>query len=274
MAITYRTAGAWGSGKGANLVAGEVDTNFYGLDQRLITVETNMPDAAISIAYFTISGNTFSVHMTDGSTQGPFELPQLAWNFRGDWAPSTVYNVNDVFTANGSVYMVLINHTSAMVFDAGATDGSANPLYGLLLTYPGNVLPLGGTIGQYLTKTGTDDFVVGWQTPTVFPSQTVLEAPNETYDLTVANIASYVRCTNVAGCTINIADDDTINFPLGTEISFRQCTSAAVILTQDTAVTLNSIDGLLTKTGGEGAVISIKKVDVNIWDVFGLLGST
>lgn len=272
MAIIYRTSGPWGAGKGANLVAGEVDTNFYDLAQRMTTVETDIPDAAVSIAFFSISGDTFSVHMTDGSIQGPFELPVRAWNFRGEWLPSTVYNEDDVITANGSVYMVLINHTSGAVFDAGATDGSANPLYGLLLTNPSNVLPSGGEIGQYLVKTDTDDYVVGWQTPVVFPSQFVLDAPDPTYNLTAANIASYVRCTNVAGCTINVADDATINFPLGTEISFRQCTSAAVILTHDTAVTLNVINGYLTKTGRQGAVISIKKVADDTWDVFGLLG--
>src|SRR5262245_48147956 len=119
MAIVYRTSGPWGSGKGANLVDGEVDSNFYDLAQRMTTVETDLPAAAVSIAFFSISGSTFSVHLTDGSVQGPFALPVRAWNFRGDWVASTVYNVDDVITANGAVYMVLVNHTSAASFDAG-----------------------------------------------------------------------------------------------------------------------------------------------------------
>ena len=274
MAIVYRTSGPWGAGKGANLVAGEVDTNFYDLAQRMTTVEGDIPAAALGIAYFSISGNTFSVHMTNGTVQGPFQLPVRAWNFRGEWQPDTIYNVDDVITANGGVYMVLVNHTSAATFNPDAIDGSANKLYGLLLLNPSNMLPPGGEIGQYLVKTDTPDYITGWQTPVIFPSQQLLEAPNPTYTLTSNNIASYVRCVNAAGCTITIPNDSTLNFPLSTEISFRQCTSGAVILSPASGVTLNSITGLLTKSGGLGAVISAKKVAANTWDIFGLLSST
>lgn len=274
MAIVYRTSGPWGTGKGANLVAGEVDTNFYDLAQRMTTVEGDLPQAAVSIAFFSISGDLFSVHMTNGTVQGPFELPTRAWNFRGDWQPSTIYNVDDVVTANGGVYMVLVNHTSAATFNAGATDGSGNNLYGLLLVNPSNVLPTGGEIGQYLVKTDDVDYVVGWQTPVVFPSQKLLEAPDPTYTLTFNNIASYVRCIHVSGCTVTIPNDSTLNFPLSTEISFRQCTAAAVILSAASGVTLNAIGALLSKTGAMGAVITAKKVAANNWDVFGLLAAT
>jgi hypothetical protein len=274
MAIVYRTSGAWGAGKGANLVAGEVDLNFYELAQRMTTVEGDLPDVAVSIAFFSISGTLFSVHLTDGSIQGPFELPVRAWTFRGEWLPATVYNVDDVVTANGSVYMVLVNHTSAATFNAGANDGAGNNYYGLLLTNPSNVLPAGGAIGEYLVKTDDVDYVVGWQAPVVFPSQQLLEAPNTTYTLTTNNIASYVRCVHASGCNITVPNDSTLNFPLSTEISFRQCTTSAVILTPDSGVTLNTIAGLLTKTGGLGAVISAKKVAANSWDIFGFLGGT
>jgi carbohydrate binding protein with CBM5/12 domain len=274
MAIVYRTSGPWGAGKGANLVAGEVDVNFYDLDQRMVTVEDTLPEAAVGIAFFSISGSTFSVHMTDGTVQGPFELPVRAWNFRGEWLPSTVYNVDDVITANGSVYLVLVNHTSGSSFDAGANDGSGHNYYGLLLTNPANMLPDGGLTGQILAKVSDTDYDVAWQTPIVFPSQKLLTAPDPTYALTSNNIASYVRCVNVSGCTIIIPNDSSLNFPLSTEISFRQCTASAVILSPASGVTLNAIDGLLTKSGAIGAVISAKKVAANNWDVFGLLSST
>lgn len=273
MAIIYRTAGAWGAGKGANLVAGEVDGNFYEVVQRLTTVETTMPEAANGIAYFSIAGNLFSVHMTDGTIQGPYQLPTLTWNFRDVWQPSTAYAVNDVVTMNGSVYMVLVNHTSASTFDPGANDGAGNDYYGLLLTMPSNVLPSGGEIGQYLVKSDEADYVVSWETPVVFPSQKLLEAPNTTYTLTLDNIASYVRCVHASGCTISIPNDSTLNFPLSTEISFRQCTASSVTLTPASGVTLNTIGGLLTKSDRTGAVITAKKVAANNWDVFGLLSS-
>lgn len=271
MAMIYRTAGPWGAGKGANLVPGEVDGNFYDVDRRLFVVEDNMPDAANGIAFFSESGNLFYVHMTDGTIQGPFVLPQQAWNFRGDWAPTTIYNIDDVVTANGSVYMVLINHTSASLFDPNISDGAGHNYYGLLLTNPANVLPIGGEIGQYLTKTDVIDYAIGWQTPVVFPSQKLLEAPNSTYSLTLNNIASYVRCVNASGCSITIPADSTLNFPLSTEISFRQCTDSGVTLLAASSVVFNLIAGYSARTARNGAVISAKKVFANSWDVFGLL---
>jgi hypothetical protein len=272
MAIIYRTPGPWGAGKGANLVAAEIDGNFYDVDRRVTVVEDNIPAAANGIAFFSVSGSLFYVHMTDGTIQGPFALPQQAWNFRGAWAPATVYSVDDVVTANGSVYMVLINHVSASLFDPNVSDGAGHNAYGLLLTNPANVLPAGGLNGQYLTKTSdTIDYASGWQTPVIFPSQKLLEAPNPTYGLTLANIASYVRCVNASGCTITIPSDSTLNFPLSTEISFRQCTDTGITLVPASAVAFNLISGLSAKTARNGAVISAKKVAANNWDVFGLL---
>lgn len=271
MAIIYRTSGPWGVGKGANLVAAEIDSNFYDVDKRVTTVEDNVPAAANGIAFFSVSGSLFYVHMTNGTIQGPFALPQQAWNFRGEWAATTVYSIDDVVTANGSVYLVLINHTSAGLFDPGVTDGVGHDLYGLLLTHPANVLPSGGLQGQYLVKSANADYVVGWQTPVVFPAQNLLEAPDPTYTLTISNVSSYVRCVNSSGCVITIQNDSALNFPLSTEMSFRQCTDASVVLTPDTGVIFNGISGLQSKTARNGAVITVKKIAVNNWDVFGLL---
>jgi hypothetical protein len=272
MAVIYRTSGPWGAGKGANLVAGEVDGNFFDLDGRVGAVEDSIPAAAVGIAFFAVTPpNLFYVHMTDGTIQGPFALPQLAWNFRGVWTPNTVYSVNDVFTANGSTYMVLINHTSASLFDPNANDGAGHNAYGLLLTNPANSLPQGGAIGQYLVKSDVADYVVSWQTPVIFPSQQLMEAPNSTYTLTLANIASYVRCVNNSGCAITIQNDSTLRFPLSTEMSFRQCTVGGITLIADTGVIFNPIVGFSAKTARLGAVITAKKVAANNWDVFGLL---
>jgi hypothetical protein len=271
MAIIYRTAGPWGAGKGANLVPGEVDGNFYDVNRRLLTVEGEMP-LLISIAFFSVSGSSFYIHMTNGTIQGPYQLPQQAWNFRGPWIASTSYYVNDVVTGNGGVYMVLMNHISGPVFDPNTGDGAGHDYYGLLLTNPGNVLPDGGITGQILAKTSDVDYEVDWLTPTVFPSQRILEAPDSTYSLTLINIASYVRCVNASGCTIIIPVDSTLKFPVGVEISFRQCTGSGIqLVPETTGVVLNPISGLSAKTARNGAVITAKKIAANTWDVFGLL---
>jgi hypothetical protein len=275
MAVIYRTAGPWGAGKGANLVAGEVDGNFYDINSRLTVAEETIP-TLVSISFFEVSGNSFYIHMTDGTIQGPFALPQAAWNFRGTWLPSTAYYINDVVTFIGSTYMVTFNHISAATFDPNANDGLGHPYYGLLLTNPANVIPAGGQFGDYLTKRSDADFDISWSGPVVFPAQALREAPNPTYTLTLDNIASYVRCINGAGCTIIVPSDTTLTFPLASEISLRQCTASPVILRPDTGVSFSTIAGFLftdgsVQTGRNGAVITAKKIGPNNWDIFGLL---
>ena len=272
MTIIYRTIGPWGAGKGADLVAGEVDGNFYDIATRLVVVEDTIPTVT-SIDFFEVSGSSFYIHMTNGTIQGPFALPQTTWTFRGEWAPNTHYNVNDVVTFNGGTYMVLFNHLSAATFDPGANDGAGHSYYGLLLTQPAITIPDGGLTGQLLTKNSNVDWDMGWATPAVFPSAVLREAPDPTYTPTLADIAGYVRCVNASGCSITIPADATLSFPISTEISFRQCTASPVILVPDTGVTFNLIAGLLAKTNRTGAVITAKKIDANTWDVFGLLSS-
>jgi hypothetical protein len=270
MAIICRTAGPWGAGKGANLVAGEVDGNFYDINTRLTVTEDTIP-TLVSIDHFEVSGSSFYIYMTDGTIQGPFALPVTTWNFRGDWQPATHYNVNDVVSFNGAVYMVLFNHVSGVVFDPAANDGLGHPYYGLMLEQPSTIIPSGGGPGQILTKLTDVDYITGWTTPVMFPSQIVREAPDPTYTLTLFDIAGYIRCVNASGCTITVPADTTLTFPISVEISFRQCTGAGVTLVPETGVVVNAISGLLPKTSRQGAVITLKKINANNWDVFGLL---
>lgn len=274
MPIIYRSAGPWGAGKGANLVAGEVDGNFYDISTRVTVVEDKLPEL-VSVDYFSVSGSSFYIHLTDGTIQGPFALPVTTWNFRGVWKPNTSYAKNDIVTAVAAVYMVLVTHTSAATFDPGANNNSSN-YYGLLLQQPACMLPAGGVIGEVLVKTSdTVDYATRWQAPSIFPAAYLMEAAGPTYTLTFNNIASYVRCVNGSGCTIIVPADATLDFPLSTEISFRQCTAGQVVLQKDAGVIFNTIDGFqntTAKTGRNGAVITIKKIADNNWDVFGLLG--
>ncbi len=73
--ITYRTTGAWGSGKGSNLTAAEVDGNFHDLASRLEDLEGD-PPAPNQIANITQSGNTITIHLEGGESFGPFTLPR------------------------------------------------------------------------------------------------------------------------------------------------------------------------------------------------------
>lgn len=121
MTIIYRTAGAWGAGKGANLSPAEVDRNFWDLAERLLAVERD-PTGAVSIDHLSQNGNQLTVHLTNGTTQGPFTLPVAQWRWKGEWQPATIYFALDIVGNGGSIYLVQHNHTSDVVFAADAED--------------------------------------------------------------------------------------------------------------------------------------------------------
>lgn len=167
MAIIYRTAGVWGAGKGSNLTAVELDNNFFDHESRIDAMEDH-PPLAIEIDSFETVGNLLYVHMTDHTVKGPYILPTASMRLTnpptGLWLPGHVYTTLDLFNINGSTYLVAFPHTSAGSFDAGANDGLGHNYYSLLFTNPADVIPAGGSIGQFLTKVDGHDFHTQWST--------------------------------------------------------------------------------------------------------------
>ena len=165
--LTYRTTdpgGQW-TGTGADLSASTIDGNFYAL-QSAVNGLLASSGSAVGISTITQpSPSTWQVTLTNAVVLGPFSLPVAVLNPRGTWAPSTAYNVDDLFTENGAAYIVLVAHTSALTFSASATDGSGHQLYGLWFTFPADVLPAGGAVSAILAKNTTADFDVGWIMP-------------------------------------------------------------------------------------------------------------
>jgi hypothetical protein len=77
VSLTFRTAGAWGAGIGANLTPAQVDENFYELQEWIAAFEAADADP-VGIANITQSGSTLTVHLTDSTALGPFQLPAAA----------------------------------------------------------------------------------------------------------------------------------------------------------------------------------------------------
>lgn len=120
MTITYRTAGAWGPGKGANLTAAEVDGNFHGLATRLAVVETN-PAQPAQIETITSSGAALTITLDNGEVFGPLPVPAAALRFMGSWAPGTPYLKNDVVRYGNDIHYIAADHTSGPVFSPTQT---------------------------------------------------------------------------------------------------------------------------------------------------------
>lgn len=101
VAITYRTLGPWGGGKGANLQPSEVDSNFYNLAQALVDLESN-PAEPKGIETISVSGSLMTITLTNGDVMGPFTLPTLTFRWRGEFEPYAPYAVLDVFTVSST----------------------------------------------------------------------------------------------------------------------------------------------------------------------------
>ena len=152
--ITYRTSGAWGAGLGTDLTAAQVDMNFWILYSLIVSLQNAEP---ITISYFTVTGNQMWITMTDHYVFGPFTIPTAVWNFTGRWQPDNQYNINDVFTVDGAVYLVIYPQAnSGSSFYALANDGLGHNYYALLLAAPPSELPANGLPGQMLQWTTVD----------------------------------------------------------------------------------------------------------------------
>ncbi len=237
MVIIYRSV------KGSNLTPTEVDDNFHDVDDRVTTIEgSTLPKGITSIEVPT-GGTTMTITYTDATTD-TFVLPvvDLTEVFKGAWQPLTPYFKGDLLTADGGLYVVLEDHTSGSPdFDPNATLGTAGNLYQLWIKAP--AIP-------------------------------VYERSDTTFSPEFGDANSYNRCTNVAGCTVTIPDNADVPFEIYTELFFRQCTAAPVIIESSTAVAINGPTGYGQVTDGQGAVITLNKINTDEWDLFGRLEST
>lgn len=128
--ITYRTAGTWGAGKGANLTAAEIDGNFHALDTRLKDVEDS-PVQPVEIESIVSNGATLTITLSDGTVYGPLAIGSAALVYRGAWAAATAYTKNDIVVVGSAVYYVNVDHTSAAPFDGGRIIGGL-PVYKIM----------------------------------------------------------------------------------------------------------------------------------------------
>lgn len=82
---------------------------------------------------------------------------------------------------------------------------------------------------------------------------------------------TYNRFTSSSPITVSIPPSASVDFAIGTEIHGRQAGTGTITIEALSGVTLNSQDGSLNQTSGQGATFTIKKVDTDEWDVMGHL---
>jgi hypothetical protein len=228
--------------KGSNLTADEVDENFRDLDGRVTAVESS-PPAPNNIDEITVSGSQMTVIMEDASTHGPFTLPTARWRWREEFADATVYAVEDFFSDpdTGSIYRVLIGHTSATPFDPDLLSGG-DPVYELIL----DASNLGGGLGNFVTKTASF-------TPAA-------DEANKFFIIDTFN-----------DITVTIPEDATTNFAVGTMFGFiRKFVYGVTTFDHETGSGgLEYADGQTFKSYRDGSVVYAMKIDDDLWRLWG-----
>jgi len=154
MVVVYRTDGPWGTGIGEDLDPEQVDNNFWEVFQAILEKAAQ----GVGISNIVVNGSSMTFVLTDHSLLGPYDLPIAGISFKGEWLANHEYIRNDIITQGGSTYQVLVDHISNPVFDPGDNNGLGQNYYGLALTNPANVLPVGGAVGTFLRKASTTDY--------------------------------------------------------------------------------------------------------------------
>jgi len=161
--------------------------------------------------------------------------------YRGNYAASTSYFVNDVFTSSDyGLFHVLVGHIAGLVFDPDAVNDDDEPLYRQLAGPP-------------------------------FSAVTTVAATD--YTLSRADIGKMLR---VIAITSTVTFPAGIDFgPGNPEIHFMQRGPGPVVFSPESgAVTINpQREGYETSTPYVGAVVTAKYVGLNEWDLIGPFGA-
>lgn len=132
MTLTLRSV------KGAPLTVTELDANFIEVDRRVAFLESagfTNPITGIE----TTPGTTSLTFLFIDGTSVTVPIPILTFRWRGDWTANVGMVQLDTFKVDlVGLYLVLIDHQTASVFDENATDGGGNPLYYKLFAFSQN----------------------------------------------------------------------------------------------------------------------------------------
>lgn len=249
MAVVYRTAGAWGAGKGSNLTPSEVDGNFYDHEGRIAAIEGS-PPAPNNIASITASGSQITITMDDASTFGPFTMPTARFTWAGEWQATTGYSVNDVIADpdTGSIYIVIKAHTSDSTFDAAYTSGG-DPVYDLMIEASAGG---GGVLGAVTTSSATIN-------PT-------LEQANYLFECTNFNSTQYQNGTNMTEFVV--PNDSTVAYEIGTQL-WIYCNGNYVHVYGGSGVTVSYPWDRQPYVRNEGSLAVVTKIAANTWVLSG-----
>jgi hypothetical protein len=162
-----------------------------------------------------------------------------------------------------------------------AVDGNGNPSGAWetgLGTYSSANTLTRTTVHQSSNADAAVNFAAGTKYVAITPTAAYLNtlhrqnAPTtqtgSSYTAVLGDAGGYIQFTNAGATAFTIPPNATVAFPIGTVITFEQNGAGVVTLTTAGTTVFNS-RGNLVATGGQYAVVQIKKVATNTWTVIG-----
>lgn len=236
------------SEKGAPLSPDEVDGNFTYLKA---LVDAFTAPAGVGIVSISVAGDKMTIHLSDGSTRGPFQLPTTTTKWRDGYVPGFSFHALDAFSIDGDgVYLVMADHVAPDVFDPGyVADGAAAYLkiFGFEVT-PNSAVPV---INYTDTHTLGSADAGGWVRMDA-PGPVDVVVPFNEADPLPVGFTCAIRWVGAGAVTVSPGDLPTDAIGLGTD------TPVLVINTPETYD--------LRK---QGSTATLVKVDTNEWDLSG-----
>jgi hypothetical protein len=250
MTIVFRTVGAWGSGKGADLTPAEVDLNFWDHEGRIVALEgaTPTPNGIASVEQ---TGSQLVFVLEDATTLDPVYMPVATMRPRGTWANATLYTTLDLVRSplNGSLYICLVGHTSATSPDPfdPALEVGGEDAWGLLL----DADDLGGGGGGGIPSD------IEW-------------VSTSSYTPVIGDIGKLKILDGTFGTqTISVPSDSVTDFPIGTTLYFAHfCATALHIDDDGSGVWVEPPDGKAYNPiviPAYASFVAIQKVDDDYW---------
>lgn len=192
----------------APLSAEQFDANVDNFDERITDLEEADPPEATSVDDVDlVDGDTLVVTLTDATTRSVDLNPliELLGFSPATWSAGIPLVKRKVFPLNGSLWLVIFDHTTEATFDPGANDGLGHNYYFELLPDPGSSLPDGGLTHQKLRKKTGSDFDVEWGFDT---ADEVEFSPSTASDLNAETVAEAIE--ELEGLIADVHRDPTV----------------------------------------------------------------
>lgn len=283
MAKTYRTTdlSRWGPGKGSNLTGEEFDTNTWELEQEIEGIKAS-PAQANGIANIQVSGAAMLITLQDGTVLGPFQMPVLMWNFRGNWLPLAFYAVLDTFVVPGiGLFVTRQSGASPSTFSPTYIDPTSGlPAYQMIMGF--GQLGIAGNNGDRMRYDSSvpawvnvrEKHTIGFNFNGVMAdSQDILHYPLPVGVTFNPNFADYLNYSCLANSVAGAASDTTINVDLAPPTTVNTFTTiGTIIMPAGGGPGQFATVGGLVQVGAKGSIVRIQGPAAHDTGLAGLYG--